>query len=282
MPERIAGPIEPDTQMTSDIKESDHNLTRSTLVSNEQKAQTIIIWTPRFMVTFALIAIIWLSAASLITQSWQNNLPLAYPASKILLIETILVFLAWCIFTAKMRAGWLRLGAIFGCAWGTLSLLNFSLQTFVPHLDSALISYLTTMPAILLLGSYTCLSAHRTALRRWDSYCIALLPLLAILIVLGIYLLSPADARSSEAIESWIGLAANSLGVSLWWLRPSCWKAQPGVSVLFGFASLLALLLSIPNFISGSSIFFLPQVALLCLLLGLFRIGQGEWRQARP
>lgn len=282
MPERIAGPIEPDTQMLSDREESGQKLAQSALISNVQKAQTITIWTPRFMVTFALIAIIWLSAASLITQSWQNNLPLAYPASKILLIETTLVFASWCILVVKMRAGWLRLGAIFGCAWGALSLLNFALQTFVPHLDGALIAYLATTPAILLLGGYACLSAHRTSLRRWDSYCIALLPLLAIVAVLGIYLLTPVDARSNETIEGWIGLAANSLGVGLWWLRPSCWKAQPGVSTLFGLASLLTLLLSIPNFISGASVFFLPQVALLCLLLGLFRIAQGEWRQARP
>lgn len=245
---------------------------------NGLQEKKVVIWTPRFMVMFALVAIIWLSVASLLTQSWQNNLPLAYPSSKILLIEATLVFGGWVVLLVRERAGWLRLGSLFGCVWGILVLLGFTLQTVVPRLDDSLVTYLSTMPSIVLLGGYACFSAHRTPLRRWDHYCITLLPLLAILVVLGLYLLTPPDGRSSENIESWIGIAARSLSIGLWWLRPSCWRIQPGVTALFGFASLLSLLLSIPTLITGDEVFFLPQVALLCMLLGLLRILQGERR----
>ncbi|EFH89083.1 hypothetical protein [Ktedonobacter racemifer] len=280
MPERIATPIEQaiHTPMLASELET---LKQPETPIKALPEKEVIIWTPRFMVTFALLAVIWLSAGSLIAQGLQNHLPFLSPNSKILLVETTFVFGGWITLLFTSRNTWLRLGSICGGAWGVLSLLNFALRTFTPHLDDALIAYFTTAPSIVLLGTYACLSIHRTPIKRWDSYFVALLPLVGALVVLGLYFFSPLDARSLENIESWMGITARCLGIAIWWLRPSCWKTQTSPTILFGLASLLSLLFSIPKLITGADSIFLPQVAMLCFFLALCRLVQGELRHQK-
>lgn len=131
MPERIATPIEQaiHTPMLASELET---LKQPETPIKALPEKEVIIWTPRFMVTFALLAVIWLSAGSLIAQGLQNHLPFLSPNSKILLVETTFVFGGWITLLFTSRNTWLRLGSICGGAWGVLSLLNFALRTFTP------------------------------------------------------------------------------------------------------------------------------------------------------
>jgi hypothetical protein len=109
------------------------------------------------------------------------------------------------------------------------------------------------------------------------------------------------DARPLALIEGYVAMTALVLSTLVWWLRPSCWKAQPGSTFFFGIAPLILLLLAIPNIGFNPSNFFLAlvvlspsattttiqanfffsEVVLLCLALGAMRILRGQFTRSQ-
>jgi hypothetical protein len=111
----------------------------------------------------------------------------------------------------------------------------------------------------------------------------------------------PSDARSLSLFDSYVATTALILSTFVWWLRPSCWKAQPGPTFFFGIAPLILLFLAIASWISNASNFFLAQVVLgpsstltitqanfffsevvlLCLILGVMRVLKGQFTRSQ-
>ena len=67
--------------------------------------------------------------------------------------------------------------------------------------------------------------------------------------------------------------------VLVWWSRSSCWRAQPGSAFLLGLMPALLLVMALPGVGVGEQGFFLSQLALFAVLLGVIRILQGEVRK---
>jgi len=251
---------------------------RESVVEETQQAvpstsTQVIIWTPSFMVIFALAVVLGLSAESLLTQGWVNGL---YHGDWVLLALAILVFGGWIITLVRAHSWWIRSGAIFGCAWALFACLNagIGLQAIDP--SSPIIAHLNAASCSALLGSYICLSLDRTPLHRWDAWFFVFALVLGSSTVALAYFLTPADDRSLSTLEGDLAATALFLCVFVWWVRPSCWNARPGPTFLFAMAPTILLILSIPGIVDSSTNFFLNQVIFLCIILGIMRIFQCE------
>src|SRR5712691_836959 len=237
---------------------------------------TTIIWTPRFMVIFALTFVFGLSAESLLTQGWLNGF---YPTYWVLLAHIALITGCWIAVIVLARSWWVRTGAIFGCIWAIFTSTNL-IVGLVANLDpnSPILAHLNAAFSSALLGSYICFSIVRTPFRRWDTWFLRLIPVVSGAIIIVAYFLTPPIERSLSMVESDLAAIALLLCIGVWWLRPSCWKAQPCPTLFFGAVPTILLCLSIPGLANGEANFFLSQVVDLCLLLGAMRVLQGELR----
>ncbi|MDQ2714802.1 MAG: hypothetical protein M3Z08_07850 [Chloroflexota bacterium] len=245
------------------------------MTRNEEQAASppAIIWTPRFIVIFALILALGLSAESAVTQGWQNDL---YAGSWVLLSHVVLIAPCWFIIAMRPRSLWARLGGIFGCLWVVFVSINFIITLFPLNVNAPVIAHLNAASSSALLGAYICFSIEHTALHRWDSWFFGFAFIGGSAAVILAYFLAAADTRGLSTLESGVAATATILCVLIWWLRPSCWKTQPGPTLLFGLAPTIQLLLAIPNVTFSDTNFFLTQVALLCILLGALRTLQGQ------
>lgn len=273
---------------------------KDTVATVEEKPQLVantplpkIIWTPRFIVIFALTLVIGLSIESLLTQGWLNGY---YTGQWVFQVHVILISLGWlalCIFT---RSSWIRIGSIFGCIWALFITVNIIVSTQHSNLASHVLALMNAATCIALLGSYICLSIDRTPLGRLDSWFFGFAPIAGSIAVALVYFLVPANEHSLNALENAIATIALVLALLVWWIRPTSWKSQPGPTFLFGFVPLILLILAIsdqeftssnyflthvlmrpiPNLLTNENNFFLSQVALLCLLLGIMRVLQYE------
>lgn len=246
-------------------------------VSQDQSApirQPIIIWTPRFIGIFALVLAGGLTLASLLTQGWQNHY---YQPEWVLLAETAIMLGLWITVSIRASTPWVRIGGIFGAIWAIFTAINF-VATLLLSVNPALpiIAYLNAATNCALFACYICLSIHHVPVRRWDSWFFRVAPLLGVCIILASILLTPAEMRSWQNVGSITATVTLYLSISIWWLRPSCWQAQPGPTFFFGLAPIILLVLSIPRMFDGPQNFFLLQVSLLCFVLGIMRLLQGE------
>lgn len=232
-----------------------------------------IIWTPRFIVIFALALVVGLAAEGLFAEGWANKL---YPWGWILLIHAILVLGGWLFILVCARSWWIRAGAIFACMWGLFACLNALMEMQVLDSSPAIIAHVNAASCSALLGAYVCLSLDRTPLRRWDARFFSLAPILGSGAVALFYFLTPAHSRSLTVLEGDLSATALFLCIFVWWLRPSCWKARPGPSFLFGIAPAILLFLAIPHIVNGGTNLFLTQVVFLCMILGIIRLVQCE------
>jgi hypothetical protein len=232
-----------------------------------------IIWTPSFMVTFALTVVLGLSAEGLLTQGWVSGL---YAGGWVLLALAILVFGGWIITLVRAHSWWIRIGAIFGCIWALFACLNAGMAIQAIDPSSPIIAHLNAASCSALLGSYICLSLDRTPLHRWDAWFFVLALVFGSGAVALAYFLTPADDRSLSIVEGDLAATALFLCVFVWWIRPSCWKARPGPTFLFAMAPTILLILSIPGIVDSSTNFFLNQVMFLFIILGIMRIYQCE------
>jgi hypothetical protein len=131
----------------------------------------VVIWTPDFIVIFALLLVTGLSVASILTQGWLNGL---YSSSKILLTYAVLIFGTWFTIVIKARSLWVRVGAVFSCIW---ALFNTFAITLSIDPQASLIVHLNAATNSALLAAYICLSVARTPLRRWDNWFFRLAPI---------------------------------------------------------------------------------------------------------
>lgn len=256
---------------SNDIREKDVPVPVSSHTST-------IIWTPRFIVLFALTLAIGLTADSLFTMAWGLHYITAAWVS-----SGHVVLIAGCLLgiVCVARSWWSRLGGIFGCVWAIFTSIGLVLTLFTLAPTSPVPAYLNAAIASALFGMYLCLSLEQTSLTRWDGwfFCSALFVSLGVLFLT--YFLMPPASRSLAPVGSDIAAILLMLSILVWWLRPSCWKTQPGATLLLGLMPAIFFLLNITTLGKGQPNFFLSQVAYLFLLLGTMRVLQGELRRKK-
>lgn len=234
---------------------------------------TPIIWTPRFIVLFALILAVGLSLESLLTQIILNG---QIAPGAVLIFHALPILACWILLTIRTRSPWLRIGGIFGCAWTLFASGGFILSTLPIDPKSALPLHLTAATDCALLGSYICLSIDRTLLHRWDNWFFRLALIVSGCAIIIVYFILPTDIRSGRSLENVAIAVMLFLCLFVWWLRPSCWRHVSSPTFLFGIAPCILLILAIPNVTNSANFYFFSQVALLALLLGVMRVLQGE------
>jgi hypothetical protein len=231
------------------------------------------IWTPRFIVLFALVLVTGLSIDSLLTPVIiAHQISLTW-ASLVHLLPALACLLATIIVT---RSWWVRLGAIFASVWVLFIGLNhfLSLYTLVPN--SPVPSLLNVIICSALFGAYICLSLDRTPLTRWDTWFFSAALIVSICAVPLAYWITPPANRTLNTIDSDIAALSLALSLLVWWARPSCWKIQPGPTLLFGLLPAIQLLLSFPSIDTNSTNIYLTQVSLLFFLLATMRLLKGQ------
>jgi hypothetical protein len=247
-----------------------------------------IIWTPAFLLIFALTLVLGLSAASLFTQGWYASL---FNTSGIILTQVALVALGWLCLGSTTRSRWVRIGSIFGGLGAAFMLLNIFLNLQGLDPNAPLQSYLNVATCMALLGAYSGLSIKNTFLSAWDTWLFLLVPILvAVGVTLTYYLTPQASILTTENALATAALIASCL---FWWFRPSCWKSQPGPTFLFGLVpaillamapinmslyNLFLLQVTLPGISVSNNVnnFFFAQIVQLCLLLGCMRLIKSE------
>src|SRR5215469_2025196 len=104
------GAIKPeieDSQQSELIDTTSGNTTQVevNLQVDTKVSRTQIIWTPRFILIFALTLIIGLSIASLLTQGWLDAF---YSGLWIFQVYVIFVFLGWIALLIFTHSSWIR------------------------------------------------------------------------------------------------------------------------------------------------------------------------------
>lgn len=250
----------------------------STTKDGEQKTQLPqpVVWTPRFIVVFFLTLVTGLSIESLLTQGWLNG---AYNAQWILLGHAIVILVSLTALVVKGRSTWIRVGSIFGCIWAIFTGASYVALLFGITSRSAIELEFQAAIACALLGTYICLSTHNIPFRRWDSLFFWLAPIAGSGAVAILYVHSRSNPHHARVLIDATTTVLLWLSVAIWWLRPSCWRSQPCITLLFGIAT--TLLIAAPS-IAGDTMgtpLFVMQLLLLCILLGVMRVIQGEIRQ---
>lgn len=238
--------------------------------------QLPIIWTPRFIVIFALTLTIGLSLASLFTQGWDNHY---YQPGWILLSDIAIICGIWIAIVIRARSQWTRIGGIFACLWAIFTGINFIANLMMVDPGLAVIAYLNATTNLALFGCYIVFSTNNVPFLRWDRWFFRIAPILGLCLALPGFFFPPIHVGGLPNLASSTSAVALYLAIAIWWLRPSCWKAQSGPAFFLGLAPLVLLMLAIPHTFNGSSNFFFLQISLLCSLLGAMRILQGEIRQ---
>ncbi len=217
--------------------------------------------------------VIGLSVESLLTQGWLNKV---LKAEWVLLIHTLLILIPFSVLSIKAHSTWIRAGSIFGCVWAVFTAASYIVTLFNIGGRSIIALEFRAVTACALTATFICFSTHRVAFRRWDNLFFWLAPFVGGGAVAVLYILSRNDVHHTRVLISATTTVLLSLCVAIWWLRPSCWRGQPCITFLFGIAALLLLVVPLMNSDTLGTPFFLSQVLLLCLLLGVMRIVQGE------
>ena len=231
-----------------------------------------IVWTPRFIVLFAMTLAFGLSVESLLTLAWVNHL---IQARLVLLSETLLAFSCLIVIAISSRSRWIRLGAIFGSNWAIFTSINLFVPVSSLDPSTPIFSLLNAIICSALFGTFICFSIEHTFVTKWDHWFFRLALIGSICAVPLIFFITPPENRSLSAFESGIAALMLVLSLLVWWARPSCWNVQPGLTLLFGLLPAIELFLSVPTIGTGSTNFYLTQVSLLCFLLALMRLLQG-------
>jgi len=237
---------------------------------------SMVIWTPRFIVLFTLMLAAGLTIDSMFVQGWANHLIVA---AWVLLGHVVVATGCLLGIIVVTRSRWIRLGSIFGCAWAIFTGINLLWTPTMLGPTSPIPAYMNAAISSALLGSYICFSLEQTPLSRWDGWFFSIALLVSLCVLFLSYVLMPIDSRSLAAVGSGIAATCLILNMLVWWLRPSCWKTQPGATFLLGVMPAIFLLLAIPSVGRGQTNFYLSQVAYLAFLLGVVRVLQGEMRK---
>ena len=244
--------------------------------THDKEKKTIsspIVWTPRFIVLFFLTVVVGLSIESLLTQRWLNT---AYKTEWVLLVHILLILTGLIVLSIKGRSRWIRTGGIFGSIWAFFMGASYGTTLLGISGRSLIALQFQAVTACALLATYICFSTHRTAFRRWDSLFFWLVPLVSGSAVALLYFHSRTDPHHTKVLINATITVLLFLCAAIWWLRPSCWISQPCATFLFGTAALLFLRVPLLSNDPLGTQFFFSQVLLLCVLLGVMRVLQGE------
>jgi hypothetical protein len=252
--------------VTSSLDHSDDAIDQSSMAP-----ASIVIWTPGFIVAFALVLVLGLSGEALVTQGSVNHF---FSRDWPLLAHVLMVLGLWITIITRIHSPWIRTSGFFACIWALFAGFKFLLDLYAINPVSPIVTHLNTATYIALLGSYIGLSLDRTPFHLWDARFFQLALIIGSCATAVAYFLTPADSQSLITLENDTALTALVLSVLVWWIRPSCWKTQPGPTILFGLAPAFLLFLTIPNSIDAATNLFLSQVAFLCIILGSMRILQ--------
>jgi hypothetical protein len=257
---------------TSIIERRDTDIEETEPTAPSAPTSTII-WTPPFIVTFALVLVLGLSTEGLLTQGKVNHV---YAGHWVLLAHVLLILGCWVMIVVRAHSWWVRTGGIFACIWALFTGFRLTLYFYSVDPTSLLITHVNTATASALLGTCICLSLDHTPLHRWDAWFFRLALVVGSCAVALAYFLTSVENRSLSVLERDIAITALVLCILVWWARPSCWKTQPGPTFILGISSAILLLLPFLNRADSSTNFFLSQVAFLCILLGALRILQAQ------
>jgi hypothetical protein len=292
------GAIKPEIE--DPIKSESENRTseKATALENNHQVEanvshTQIIWTPRFIIIFALTLVLGLSIASLLTQGWLDGY---YTGLWTFQVYVLIVCLGWITLLVLTHSSWIRAGSIFGIILAFFMTLHITIYALNTDLALRVHALINAATCIALLGSYICLSIDKTPIHRLDSWLFVLAPPIVCIAVTLIFFLTPANERSLTTFENAIASIALILSLLIWWIRPTLWKSRPGPTFLFGFVPFVLLILAlsakefnasnyflskvlshpIPYLSTNDTNFFFSQVALLFLFLGIMRVIQSE------
>lgn len=253
-----------------------------------------VIWTPRFIILFAVTLALGLSLESLLTQGWAIRW---FTGIWIFLGHLALIGVGWILLMRVTRSRWMRLGAVFGLIFVAFVTINVLLQAIQFQPSSYLLAHVNVVTFLALAGCSLCLTIDRLPMGRWDAWVLGLTPVLGVVLLVPIYILR-AD-RSMAGLENSISIVALILSTLIWWIRPTCWRNVPSPTFLVGCVPLLLLFLDVGYVGSGSfnffpvhvtqtatatfssrqTVFFFSQVVLLFLLLAIMRLVQSEKRR---
>ena len=253
-----------------------------------------VIWTPRFIILFALILVLGLSLESLLTQGWAIRW---FTGIWIFLGHLVLVGAGWIILLRVTRSFWVRLGAVFGLIFVAFVTINVALQAILFQPSSYLLAHVNVVTLLALAGCSMCVAVDRLPVGRWDAWVLGLTPVLGVVLLIPLYILR--GDRSMAGMENSISVVVLIIGTLIWWVRPTCWKNAPGLTLLLGSVPLLLLFLDVAyvannsynffpihvtenasaTFNNRQTVFFFSQVVLLCLLLAIMRLVQAEKRR---
>lgn len=259
------------------------------IASEEQEVPAAvqpIIWTPRFLLIFALTLILGTSLDSLLASAWSTGV-LSGIGHWFILGHLGLLALSWLVLGVVTCSRWIRVGSIFGGIFVLFLILNVftSLNGVAP--TSPVQASINAATCLALLGAYIGLSIEGTLLKAWDVWLFWLALLLGGFGIVVIYRLTPQ--ASLVTVENALAALAVTAAGLFWWARPSCWKKQPGPTILFGSVPFILLSLALSNASAHNfflldiliphttsyaevSTFFFAQFVLLCLLLGCLRL----------
>lgn len=250
-----------------------------------------VIWTPRFIVLFAVTLAFGLSLESLITQAWAIRW---FTGTWVFLGHIALVSAGWITLLRVSHSRWVRFGAVFGLIFVTFVAINIIIQAILFQPSNYLLAHVNVVTFLALLGCCICLTIDRLPMGRWDAWLLGLAPILGIVLLIPVYILK--SDLSLAGLENSIAVVALILSTLIWWMRPTCWRNAPGPTLLFGFVPLLLLMLDViyvgngsfnffpvhvtlsasATFTTRQTVFFFSQVLLLCLLLAVTRLIQSE------
>jgi hypothetical protein len=292
------GAIKPEIQDSSTSESENRTSEKTVSLDNRKQVEsnifrTPIVWTPRFIIIFAVILVLGLSIESLLTQGWLDGY---YSGIWIFQVHVICVCLSWITLLVITHSNWIRIGSFFGIIWALFMTIHISIFALNNDLSLRVHSLLNAATCITLLGAYICLSIDKTPINRLEAWLFGLAPIIVCIVVTLIYFLTPSSERSLNSLENAIAITALVFSLLVWWMRPILWKSQPGPTFLLGCVPLILLILALfakefnlsnyflAKVLSGpiSSIstneanFFFSQVALLFLFLGVIRVIQFQ------
>src|SRR5450432_3456999 len=115
----------------------DHNeetIENSVSSASQPEEETVttplIIWTPGFIIRFALVLIVGLSVAGLLTEGWVNGY---YPSEWTEIVYTILAFACWFALFLSANSLWVRLGAGLSIIWTAFMGIHFCITLLIPR-----------------------------------------------------------------------------------------------------------------------------------------------------
>ena len=250
------------------------------------------IWTPRFLLVFAITLVLGVSADSLLASGWSTGL-FTGDGSLLILGHCLLVILGWLVLGIVTRSRWVRIGCVFGGICTLFLITNVFFILFGGDPTSPSQAYINVATCTALLGAYIGLSIEGTLLHAWDFWLFLLITVLGSVGVVLTYLLTPQ--ASIITIENAVAAATLIAACLVWWARPSCWKKCSGPTFIFGIVPVIQLLMALvngslhtffllqvltPRISAYANInnFFFAQFILLCLLLGCMRLAKSEIR----